>query len=266
MLKKRIIPVVLLKNGWIVQSRNFNTYQNLGNPTNTVKRLMEWCSDEIIYLDITKNKKYDLRREDQNYPNRKNFKQILKDISKIAFVPITVGGNIKNISDIEYYLYNGADKISINSQSLIDNKLILQASKYFGSQSIVLSIDAKKIKNEYYVYNHIINKVTNIKVVDWIEYNTARGAGEIFLNSVDNDGKGNGFDLALIYKTKKICKVPLIICGGAGKEKHFKDAIIKTNIDALAAANFFHYKDQSVFFLKKYLTDYKFNFRSPDLI
>ncbi len=152
MLKKRLIPIVLLKNGWVVQSKLFKEYQNLGNPLQTVKRLSEWCSDELIYLDISKDNNYDIKRNDQNYPNRKNFIEIISDVSKVSFMPLTVGGKIKNLNDIELRLKEGADKVSINTYAFRDKKFIKYAAKEFGSQCIVISIDVKKINNNYKVF------------------------------------------------------------------------------------------------------------------
>ena len=117
MKKKRLIPVVLLRNGWIVQSKGFRDYQNLGNPVTTIQRLSEWASDEIIFLDISNNEEYDLRRDDQGYNNRKNFIDILKDVSMATFMPLTVGGKITTLKDIEDRLHFGADKICLNTMS-----------------------------------------------------------------------------------------------------------------------------------------------------
>ena len=128
MKKIRLIPILLLRNGFLVQSRTFNTYENLGNPTFAVQRFSEWMCDEIVYLDISKNKKYDLKREDTNYNNRKSFLQIIKDVSKVSFMPLTVGGNIQSLKDIEKYLKLGADKVSINTIAINDYKFIEKAA------------------------------------------------------------------------------------------------------------------------------------------
>ena len=144
MKKKRLIPVVLLRNGWIVQSKGFREYQNLGNPVTTVQRLSEWASDEIIFLDISADQMYDMRRDDQGYKNRDNFLGILTDIAAATFMPLTVGGKIRSLRDIEERLSAGADKICLNTKAFTNPEFISQAAKEFGSQCIVISIDAKK--------------------------------------------------------------------------------------------------------------------------
>ena len=131
MKKYRLIPVLLLKNGWLVQSKGFNRYQNLGNPTTAVRRISQWGSDELIYLDISTDEEYDIRRNDQNYPNRQSFLEIIEDVSKETFMPITVGGKISSIKDIEARLKLGADKVSINSEAFKNPSFIEQCSKEF---------------------------------------------------------------------------------------------------------------------------------------
>ena len=265
MKKKRLIPIVLILNGWVVQSKNFTEYQNLGNPLQTVTRLSEWCSDEIIYLDITKNNQYDLNRDDQNYPNRKDFNSIIKDVSKRCFAPFCVGGNLKNIEQINDYITMGADKISINTMAIENTNLLKEASLKFGSQSIVCSIDAKKENGKYFVYNSKIRRLTELLVSDFSKKVEDYGAGEILINSVDRDGSGEGFDIELINLLEKNTNLPIIACGGAGDYHHFEEVYKKTDIDAVAAANFFQYKDQSIYYTKKFLVEKNINVREPDL-
>jgi len=266
MKKNRLIPVLLLKNGWLVQSKGFERYQNLGNPITAVKRLSEWGSDELIYLDISKNEDYDIRRNDQNYPNRNKFLDIINDISKATFMPITIGGKINSIIDIEKRLNLGADKISINTKVIKDINFIEKAASEFGSQCIVVSIDAKLYDGNYVVYNNSNSSLTELLVFDFVKQVENMGAGEILLNSVDQDGLGNGYDLSLIDQVSKSVSIPVIACGGAGEWSHFYDALSMTNVDAVAAANIFHYRDQSVYLAKKYLFDKKMRVRKPDLL
>jgi len=265
MKKKRLIPVLLLKDGWIVQSHKFQNYKQLGNPITSVKRLSEWCSDELIYLDISKEENYDIKRDDQNYPNRNSFLEIVNDISKMAFMPLTVGGKIKTIKDIENRIERGADKVCINTAALDCENFVKDAVKEFGSQCIVISIDTKKIENKYYVFNTKFMKNTNKEVVNWVKKMEDFGAGEIFLNSIDRDGTGIGFDIELANMVKKNSKIPLIFCGGAGNKEDFSKLIKETDIDALAAANIFHFSDQSLYYIKKHLYDLNLNFREPKI-
>ncbi|KKP59990.1 MAG: Imidazole glycerol phosphate synthase subunit [Candidatus Gottesmanbacteria bacterium GW2011_GWA1_34_13] len=266
MKKKRLVPVLLLKNGWLVQSKQFKRFQNLGNPVTSVKRLSEWAADELIYLDISRNKNYDLRRNDIHNPNRNNFLDIINDVSKVALMPITVGGGIKNLNDIEIRLKKGADKISINTIALKKPKFISESAHEFGSQCIVVSIDVKKINNKYIVMSEYGLKPTCYNPVDWAKTVENFGAGEILLNSVDRDGVKNGYDIHLIKEVADCVKIPIIACGGVGEWSHFAEALTKTKVDAIAAANIFQYTDQSVYLAKKYLFENGFNVRSPDLI
>ncbi len=266
MKKKRLIPVVLLRNGWIVQSKDFSDYQNLGNPVTTIQRLSEWASDEIVFIDISNDNEYDMRRDDQGYNNRGNFVDILRDISKATFMPMTVGGKIRTLHDIEIRLKHGADKVCINTMAIENPDFIKEASDEFGSQCIVISIDAKKIDEEHFVFSHFGKNKTKFLASEFSKLVEGYGAGEIFLNSIDNDGAGKGYDIDLIESVCSVVKIPVIACGGVGDWDHFSEALNKTDVDAVAAANIFHYIDQSVFIAKKHLYDSGYNFRRPDLI
>jgi len=264
--KHRLIPVLLLKNGWLVQSKGFHRYQNLGNPTTAVKRLSEWGSDELIYLDISREENYDLRRNDQNYPNRQSFLEIVEDVASVTFMPITVGGKIRTLKQIEERLRLGADKISVNSQAIIQPEFVEQSAREFGSQCIVVSVDAKECEDSYVVYDHHHNQPTNIGIFEFVRQMEERGAGEILLNSVDQDGKGNGYDLRLLDLVASNVQIPVVACGGVGEWHHFKEALESTAVDAVAAANIFHYRDQSVYLAKKYLYESNLAIRKPDLL
>jgi imidazole glycerol-phosphate synthase subunit HisF len=267
MKKNRLIPVLLLKNGWLVQSKGFSRYQNLGNPVTAVKRLSEWASDELIYLDISTNDHYDMRRDDQGYKNNNSFLDIIQDVSRVTFMPITVGGRIRTIKDIEVRLSMGADKVSLNTMAVKSHKFLEEAAKYFGSQCIVVSMDAKKIGEEQYkIFSDAGKNETKYTPQDLAHIVEDSGAGEILLNSIDNDGEGDGFDIPLINQVADNVNIPVIACGGAGDWEDFAETMEETKVDAVAAANIFHYRDQSVFLAKKYLYDNGLNFRKPDLI
>lgn len=266
MKKNRLIPVLLLKDGWLVQSKGFSKYQNLGNPVTAVKRLSEWASDELIYLDISTEDNYDTRRNDQGYENRGSFLDIIEDVSKVTFMPITVGGKIRTLKDIEKRLSVGADKISINTMAITDPNFIVEAAKQFGSQCIVVSMDAKIVDNEHRVFANGGKQITKYTVEELSKIVEDSGAGEILINSIDRDGKGNGYDIELINKVTGNVNIPVIACGGVGDWEDFADAFEQTSADAVAAANIFHYRDQSVFLAKKFLYDFKFNVRKPSLI
>jgi cyclase len=264
--KKRLIPVLLLKNGWLVQSKDFNYYKNLGNPITAVKRLSEWAADELIYIDITKDVFYDINRDDLKYSNFNSFNKIIKEVAKSTFMPLTVGGKIRSLKDIEHRIKNGADKVIINTIATENIKFINTAAKEFGKQCIVVSVDYKKINNKYLVYSHLKSSCINLEVEYFCKKIQELGAGEIFINSVDRDGSGLGYDISFLKKISKEIYIPIICCGGAGKWEHFEEVAKKTNVDGIAAANIFHYKDQSVYLAKEFLCKKKLNFRKASLI
>jgi len=263
MKKKRIIPLILLKEGWIIQSINFKEHLKLGNPIKVIERLSKWMSDEVIYLDISKHKNYNLGRDDLNIKNEfKNFKQIIKYVSTKSLNPITFGGSISSIKQIEDYLFLGADKVSINSICIENDKFINKASKEFGAQCIICSIDYVKKGNSYKVV-YKGNKTLNTDLFNWVKKCQDDGCGEILLNSVDRDGKKNGFDLDIMSKILKKIHIPIIFCGGAGKPEDFYNAFSKTDVEALAASNLFHHIEHGDYIIKKYLFEKSINVRKP---
>ena len=263
MKKRRLIPIILIKNGVVVQSRNFNEFQKIGMPKTSIKRCSEWGSDELILLDITRENKYDINRDDLNFENNKNFLDIVLDISKFCFVPTTVGGKIRSLRDIENFLMSGADKISINTAAVLNPNFLNLASKRFGSQCIVNSVDVRLINDKYIVCINNGANITDYNLQEWIKISEQNGTGEILINSIDNDGKGCGFDLRLVDLVNSTASIPIICCGGAGKFEHFLEIAKKTDVDGIAAANFFQHIDQSVFLTKKILYEQKLNFREP---
>jgi cyclase len=266
MKKKRLMPVLLLKNGFLVQSKSFSRYQNLGNPVTAVKRLSEWAADELIYLDISRDDVYDMRRDDLGHYNRSNLRDIISDVSKDCHMPITVGGKIRSLDDIAVRLANGADKVSINTRALEAPAFIKEASEEFGSQCIVVSMDVKLNEKGYEVMSEGGKKPTGRDPVNWAKEAERQGAGEILLNSIDRDGRKNGYDIGLIGPVSAAVDIPVIAMGGVGEWEHFAEALDKTGVDAIAAANIFHYYDQSVYLAKKYLHDNGYNVRQPDII
>lgn len=266
MKKKRLIPVLLLKNGWLVQSKGFKYHQNLGNPVAAVKRLSEWASDELIYLDISRDEQYDMRRDDIKHPNRQDFLQIIEDVAKLTFMPITVGGKIKSLPDIEKRLLLGADKIAVNTQAIKNRDFIRAAANEFGSQCIVVSMDVKIVDGAYRVFSDYGTRDTGHAPDDWARIVESEGAGEILLNSIDRDGAKTGYDIVLLNQVADAVRIPVIACGGAGEWAHFAQALEQTKVDAVSAANIFQHVDQSVYLAKKHLYDHKFNVRAPELL
>ncbi len=266
MKKKRLIPVLLLRNGWLVQSKGFRRFQNLGNPISAVRRLSEWASDEVIYLDISRDQTYDLRRDDLGHPNRRSFLEIIEDVAHVTFMPMTVGGRVVSLSDIEQRLALGADKISINTAALEDPSFIGRAAREFGTQCIVVSMDVKKTEGGDSVLSHWGQRDTGRRPEEWAAVAEAEGAGELLVNSIDRDGMKNGYDLELLRLVCERVKIPVIACGGAGKWEHLAEAMKETSVDAVALANILHYVDQSVFLAKRYLFEQGLPVRPPDLL
>lgn len=268
MLKKRTIPVLMLMNGWIVQSFNFKTFKKIGNPEISVSRISDWCADELFFLDISRNKNYDYGRDDILYNIRnKSFLSIIKKISKKIFVPFAVGGKIKTIEDVKKRLSLGSEKVIVNSASIERPNLIKEIINNYGSQALTISIDVKKNKSNYDIYiNNGAKKVSSLSLIDHIKNMQKIGVGEFFINSIERDGMKKGYDKRLIdILDKNLKSTPIIICGGVGKWADFLYPLKKKNIDAVAAANIFHHFDQSVYLAKKYLNDKRMNIRKPNL-
>lgn len=266
MKKRRLIPVLLLRNGWLVQSKGFSRYQNLGNPFSAVKRLSEWASDELIYLDISRDEQYDMRRDDIRHPNRHSFLEIIQDVARVTFMPITVGGRIRTPADVETRLKLGADKIAVNTQPLLEPSFIGSVAREFGSQCVVVAVDAKLVDGRYVVMSHWGTTPTPHEPAAWAAIAEAEGAGEILINSIDRDGMRNGYDLGLLGRVADAVRIPVIGLGGVGEWEHLAEALRQTALDAVAAANIFHYMDQSVYLAKKYLYERGLDVRPPDLL
>jgi cyclase len=256
---------LLLKNGWLVQSKRFDRHQNLGNPIIAVRRLSQWASDEIVYLDISRGEEYDLRRDDLNHPNRQTFLDIIADVAKETFMPLTVGGKVRTLEDFEKRLSLGADKIAVNTQAVRTPELITNAAREFGAQCVVVSIDVKSTPDGPRVCISGGKEATDLHPAAWAREAQERGAGEILLNSIDRDGTKQGFDIPLVESVCDAVKIPVIACGGAGEWSHLAEVFDKTSADAVSAANMLHHIDQSVFLAKKYLVEKNHNVRKPDL-
>lgn len=266
MKKLRLIPVLLLRNGWLVQSKRFSRYQNLGNPVTAVKRFSQWSSDELIYLDISRDETYDRRRDDLAHPNRGSFLEIIQDVANVTHMPITVGGRIRTLKDIETRLALGADKVAVNTQPLADPGFLGAAAREFGSQCIVLSMDVLCRDGERRVFSEGGRTATDWAPADWARRAESEGAGEILLNSIDRDGMKQGYDIPLLAEVSSAVRVPVIAMGGVGEWSHFAEAFAQTRVDAVAAANIFQYTDQSVHLARKFLFEGGHNVRPPRLL
>jgi imidazoleglycerol phosphate synthase cyclase subunit len=246
MLRPRLIPVLLLKHGVIVRSQAFRTHQVIGNPMSTVERLSDWNVDELVLLDISADDFHDLRRDDiqQRYQGTRAV-DVLREIAKVCFMPLSFGGRVRSLEDIAQRLAAGADKVVINTAALDEPAFITAASRRFGAQCIVLSIDAKLTTNGYEVYAADGKRPTGRDPADWAREGERLGAGEIFLNSIDRDGAANGYDIDLIRRVTSVVGIPVIACGGVGSYADFAPGILKGHASAVAAANIFHFFELS---------------------
>ncbi len=253
MVRPRLIPLLLLKNGLLVRSQGFETHQFIGNPMSTIERFSHWNADEIVILDIGGSKNHDLRRDDlQQQYSGQSILDVLSEIAKVCFMPMAVGGQIRSLQDIEDRLRHGADKCVINTQALLDQELVSAAADTFGSQSVVVSIDAKRhADGRYEVFSHNGKVATGISPGEWAARCEEAGCGELFLNSIDRDGGGVGFDIELIRQVTRSVKIPVVACGGAGHYKDFSSAILDGEASAAAAANLFHFFELSYPLAKK---------------
>jgi cyclase len=245
MVKTRLIPVLNIKNGLIVRSEDFSYHQNIGNIVNEAQRYNEWDVDELIYLDISRSDEYDLRRDDHKISSYSTFDEIIQFISSVCFMPLTFGGKIRSIQDVDLRIKNGADKVSINTAALETPGLISEISNKYGAQCVVVSIDYKIIDQHAIVYSTYGTQNTGIQLLDWITECERLGAGEILINSIDRDGKANGFDTTTIGLAVAQTSLPIIACGGAGDFYDFVDLVTETKVSAVAAGNIFHFTERS---------------------
>ncbi|MDX1808654.1 MAG: imidazole glycerol phosphate synthase subunit HisF [Sulfurospirillaceae bacterium] len=240
---KRIIPCLDVKDGRVVKGVNFVGLQDAGDPVEVAKRYNQEGADEITFLDIT-----------ASHEQRETIVDIVEKVAKEVFIPLTVGGGIKTLDDIYKLLQVGCDKISINSYAINNPDFINASSKRFGSQCIVVAIDAKRHGDSWNVYINGGRIDTGIDALEWAQEAQQRGAGEILLTSMDCDGSKNGYDLVLTKKMSDLLDIPIIASGGAGNMQHIKDAFLN-GADAALAASIFHYKEIEIMALKRYLKE-----------
>ena len=245
MLKRRLIPVLNIMNGHIVRSESFSIHQNIGNIINQASRYNEWEVDELIYIDISREKSYDLGRDDHMISSYNSIEDIIKMISKVCFMPLSFGGGIRTIEDIDLRIQNGADKVILNSQVFHTPKLVVNAAKKYGKQAVIVSVDYKIIDHKPIVFIENGLKNTGINLIDWAINCQELGAGEIFMNSIDRDGKAEGYDIENINKVVESLEIPVIACGGAGDYGDYVELSKETNVSGIAAGNIFHFVERA---------------------
>ena len=248
-IAKRIIPCLDVDNGRVVKGVNFINIRDAGDPVEVAKRYDEQGADEIAFLDITASS-----------DNRNTLINVVEKVASQVFIPLTVGGGIRNILDIQRMLKAGADKVSINTAAVNNPNFVRDAAKQFGSQCIVVAIDAKKIKHKnntpcWEVFTHGGRNNTNINAIDWAKKMSDLGAGEILLTSMDKDGTKDGFDVELTKTVSETVSIPVIASGGVGNLDHLSEGILDGKADAVLAASIFHFGEYTIAEAKKSLAE-----------
>ena len=245
MITKRIIPCLDVKNGRVVKGVNFEGLSDVSSPVELARYYSDNGADELVFYDITASAE-----------GRALFTDILCEVAKTIFIPLTVGGGINTVNDFDRVLKCGADKVSVNSGAIKNPSLIKEAAHKYGDQCVVLSVDIKRVDGAFHVFAKGGREDTGKDAVDWITWCVNEGAGEVVVNSMDTDGVKNGFDLELLEKVTKAVNVPVIASGGAGTQGHFVDLFKKIpDISAGLAASVFHFGEIAISDLKKTLRD-----------
>ncbi len=246
MLAKRIIPCLDVRDGRVVKGINFEGIKEVGDPVECAAMYDRQGADEIVFLDIT-----------ATHEKRRTIVDVVSRTAKKVFVPLTVGGGIRTVDDFREILRAGADKVSVNSSAVNRPELIAEAADIFGSQCVVVAIDARR--NEKRGFNVVINGGridTGLDAIEWAKKAAALGAGEILLTSMDADGTKNGFDLPLLNAVTDAVGIPVIASGGCGKLEHFSEVFEQTDADAALAASLFHYRELTVEQVKRHLLEH----------
>jgi imidazole glycerol-phosphate synthase subunit HisF len=237
MLSARVIPCLDVDNGRVVKGVRFKELRDAGDPVLVAQAYEEQGADELVFLDITASS-----------DERNTMRDVVEKTASSCFMPLTVGGGIRNVTNIRDMLLAGADKVSLNTAAILNPSLVNEASKTFGNQCIVIAIDAKKNteKEGWSVYTHGGRKITQLDAVEWAKEVVQRGAGEILLTSMDRDGTKQGFDLELTKTISEAVEVPVIASGGVGNPSHMVDGIIKGKASAVLVASIFHFGECTI--------------------
>ncbi len=246
MFTKRIIPCLDVKDGRVVKGINFVNLKDAGDPVAVAKAYDAEGADELVFLDITAS-------SDQ----RNTVVEMVREVAKQVFIPFTVGGGIRTVEDFRAILREGADKVSVNSAAIMDPDLIARAADKFGSQCVVLAMDARRRADGtgWTIYKNGGRVDMKIDAVEWAKKAVSLGAGEILLTSMDCDGTKNGYDIELTRTIAEAVPVPVIASGGAGAKEHFFEALTEGKADAALAASLFHYKELTIAEVKEYLKE-----------
>jgi len=244
-LAKRIIPCLDVTDGRVVKGINFVELRDAGDPVEIARRYDEQGADELTFLDITASS-----------DNRGLILHIIEEVASQVFIPLTVGGGVRAVEDVRRLLNAGADKVSMNTAAVVNPQLVSDASGRFGSQCIVVAIDAKRVGDHWEVFTHGGRKPTGLDAVEWAKKMVDLGAGELLLTSMDRDGTKSGFDLALTRAISDAVDVPIVASGGVGNLDHLVDGVKQGGADAVLAASIFHFGEYSVNQAKHYMADH----------
>ncbi len=242
MITKRIIPCLDVRNGRVVKGVNFEGIQDVADPVELAHFYNDSGADELVFYDIT-----------ASYEGRGLFTDVLTKVASEIFIPLTVGGGINTVDDFDRVLKCGADKVSVNSGAINNPELITQAAKKYGDQCVVLSMDIKRVGNEFHIFKNGGRIDTGIEAIQWAVDGENRGAGELVVNSIDTDGIKQGFDIEMLKAISEKVSIPVIASGGAGKKEDFLHLFNENCSDAGLAASIFHRKELSIKDLKEYL-------------
>jgi imidazole glycerol-phosphate synthase subunit HisF len=244
MLAKRIIPCLDVTAGRVVKGVSFVSLRDAGDPVEIARRYDEQGADELTFLDITASS-----------DDRGILFRIIEEVASQVFIPLTVGGGVREVVDVRNLLNAGADKVSINTSAVTNPQLVADASARFGSQCIVVAIDAKQVASDRWeVFTHGGRKATGLDAVEWARKMQQFGAGEILLTSMDRDGQKNGFDLELTRRVTDALEIPVIASGGVGNLQHLADGVLQGGADAVLAASIFHFGEYTVEEAKRYMS------------
>ena len=241
---KRIIPCLDVNDGRVVKGINFVKLKDAGDPVEIAKKYNEEGADELIFLDITASS-----------DNRGLLFDIVEKVAKQIFIPLTVGGGVRTCEDIRNLLNAGADKVGINTSAILNPELVAESTSRFGSQAIVVAIDAKKVDDHWEVFTHGGRNATGINAISWAQKMAELGAGELLITSMDRDGTKKGFDNMLIKLISDVVEVPIIASGGVGNLQHLVDGVKDGGADAVLAASIFHYGEFTIQEAKQYMVD-----------
>jgi len=246
MLSARVIPCLDVDGGRVVKGVQFKSLIDVGDPVEVAKAYQEQGADELVFLDITASS-----------DERQTMHEVVEQTVASCFMPVTVGGGIRELKDIRQMLLCGADKVSLNTAAILNPEIINQASSQYGNQCIVVAIDAKQIpgKDQWIVYTHGGRKETSLNAISWAQEVVKRGAGEILLTSMDRDGTKDGYDLKLTRTLSDAVEVPVIASGGVGKPKHMAEGILEGHASAVLAASIFHFGEYSIQETKKIMQE-----------